>query len=77
MKYTIEKIIQKEADVTVKYPSGRTVRIPGNEYIEWHIVQWKETDNDRFGMTVAWCRTEELAKKIQAALSEACIKEEL
>lgn len=64
--WTIEKVTQAEADVTVRYPTGRVDVIKGGTYTEWNVIKW-EKGND-IGQVSASCHSEEAAMGIKAAL---------
>lgn len=65
-KWTIERVDMAEADVTVRYPSGKVDVIKGGTYTEWHVIKWEE-GND-IGQVSAMCHSEEGALGIKTAL---------
>ena len=64
--YTIEKVTQAEADVTVKYSTGRVDVIRGGTYTEWHVIKWER--GNEIGQVSAWCHSEDAANRIKSAL---------
>jgi hypothetical protein len=69
IEYNIQSVESAEADVRVRYCTGREELIRGNVYVEWLILRRPPRDDDSESLsweTIAWCHDEATAERIVA-----------